>query len=143
MRRPGQQCKKGIDGLTDAQRDYCRRRSQGLSQRQAYRESIAKPDIKTESLDQSAARLERMEAVKRKIEYYRQLADHVGQMETADIASMLAEMASDDTRPDGIRLKAADQLTRIRGGYSDGLRVDVQGASGDRVDALMRLLKGD
>lgn len=129
--------------MTAAQRDYCRRRAEGATQRTAYRESIAKPDIKIESLDQSAARLERMEAVKSKIEYYRQLADHAGQMETADIASMLAEMASDDTRPDGIRLKAADQLTRIRGGYTDGLRVDVHGASGDRVDALMRLLKGD
>lgn len=84
-----------------------------------------------------------MEAVKNKIEYYRQLHDHAGAMEVQDIAAMLQEMASDETRPDGIRLKAADQLTRIRGGYSDGLRVDVQGASGDRVDALMRLLKGD
>ena len=143
MRRPGQQVKKGSDGLTAAQRDYCRRRAEGATQRTAYRESIAKPDIKTASLDQSAARLERMEAVKNKIEYYRQLHDHAGAMEVQDIAAMLQEMASDETRPDGIRLKAADQLTRIRGGYSDGLRVDVQGASGDRVDALMRLLKGD
>lgn len=51
----------------------------------------------------------------------------------ADIHQIQADVAAialDEDKPDGVRLKAYDQLTRMQGGYKDGIDVRTSGAIG-------------
>ena len=63
-------------------------------------------------------------------------------LDLEQIQTMISGMAADPDRPDAIRLKAADQLTRMRGGYKDTLSVSAGVSIDDRRAALADLLPG-
>lgn len=74
--------------------------------------------------------MEANDKVMGRIRYYQQRAAEGAILDARGMQAIQAEMAQDDTRPDGVRLKAMDQLARLQGAYKDGIDVRTSGAIG-------------
>lgn len=132
--------KKLKSGLTPVQEKYCRERAKGKTQRAAYAASHPGSAASRESQDQQACRMERNEIIRKRIEELQARVD-AGLIPTLEqIQSDIADMAGDPKRPDAIRLKAYDQLTRMRGGYKDSVSVSGSVSIDDRRGALSDLV---
>ena len=130
------------NGLTAAQEKYCRERAKGKTQQQAYAASHPESKATTKTQREMASVQERKEAMRRRIAELQDRVD-AGLIPTLEqIQSDIADMAADHDRPDAIRLKAYDQLTRMRGGYKDTLAVSAGVSIDDRRAALADLLPG-
>ena len=128
------------NGLTPEQEAFCRARAAGQTAPQAYR--TANPD-KSEGYSYKAGKeLDDMEKIRIRIQSLRdQLSENLI-VELEEIKADLTRIATDPTRPDGVRLKAYDQITRMLGGYDDRLNVSGEFGFKEREDALSDLLDG-
>lgn len=118
--------KSSKTGLTAAQERYCRERAKGLEQADAYRKANPRSTATRKTQGESASRMERLEPIRRRIAELQAQVD-AGLIPTLEqIQGDLVKIASDESKPDGVRLKAYDQLTRMRGGYDDRVRVTGQ-----------------
>lgn len=128
------------NGLTQAQEAYCRARAAGLTSPQAYR--VANPD-KSEGYSYKAGKdLDEMEKIRHRIASLRNQVSENLITELEEIKADLTRIATDENRPDGVRLKAYDQLTRMIGGYRDKIEVSGQFGVQETKDALSDLLDG-
>lgn len=128
--------------LTAAQEKYCRERAKGKTQAEAYRAANKGSEATKKTQAESACRMEKMEKIRKRIEELQAQVD-AGLIPTLEqIQTDVANMAADESRPDAIRLKAYDQLTRMRGGYKDTLSVSAGVSIDDRRAALADLLPG-
>lgn len=139
--------KKSIERgeLSPANEKYCQARADGLSQRQAYDASRPASAATGKSKDEIASRIESDIKVQSRIDELKRRAAAGLILDRDSLAAMLADMAADTSRSDGIRLKAADQLSRIIGAYEDRSTVDVRAAvltASDKADALRGFLSG-
>ena len=135
-RKPG-------DGLPIKDELYCQARADGMTQRQAYDASRPGSSATGKSKDEIASRIESDVKIKSRIEELKRRAAAGLILDRDSLAAMLADMAADTSRSDGIRLKAADQLSRIIGAYEDRSTVDVRAAvltASDKADALRGFL---
>lgn len=126
------------NGLTAAQEAYCRSRVAGRTPTEAYRDAHggAVPNVSNR-----AKGYEDLEKVRIRIQ---SLRDQVTQnliTELEEIKADLTRIATDENRPDGVRLKAYDQLTRMIGGYTDRIEVAATMGVQETEDKLMGLLE--
>lgn len=134
--------KKLKNGLTAVQEKYCIERAKGKTQRAAYAASHPESTASTKSQREIAARTEKMQIIQDRIAALQARVD-AGLIPTLEqIQSDIADMAGDPDRPDAIRLKAYDQLTRMRGGYKDSVSVSGTVSIDDRRGALSDLVGG-
>lgn len=137
--------RKPEDGLPIKDEIYCQARASGMTQRQAYNASRPASTAGPDSKDVLASRIESDIKVKLRIEELKRRAAAGLILSRDDLAAMLADMAADPDRSDGIRLKAADQLARIVGAYEDRQTIAVNAAvltGKDKADAIRTFLSG-
>lgn len=115
--------KKLQNGLTAQQERFCRERAAGKTQQQAYAASHPKSTASTKSQREIGARMESNELLQKRIADLQKQVEAGLILDLEQIQTMISGMAADPDRPDAIRLKAADQLTRMRGGYRDNVQV--------------------
>lgn len=128
------------NGLTKDQEMYCRARLAGLTPSQAYREAY--PD-KSESYSYVAGKkMDEMDRIRQRIQALRDMTEEQLVVGCEEIKAELTSIFLDTDRPDGVRLKAGDQLTRMLGGYRDKLEVSGQFGIQETEDALSGLLDG-
>lgn len=133
--------KKLINGLTAQQEKFCRERAAGKTQRAAYAASHPDSTASTKSQREIASRMESNELMQKRIADLQKQVD-AGLIPTLEqIQSDISRMAADPDRPDAIRLKAYDQLTRMRGGYKDSVSVSGSVSIDDRRGALSDLVE--
>ena len=126
--------------LTPAQEKYCRARAEGMLQAEAYRKSRPHSRATRKTQQEEASKQERLEKIQKRIAELREQAAAGAIMQAQEIQAELAGMASDTSKPDGVRLKALDQLTRMQGGYNDAVRVSAGITVDDRAAALADIL---
>lgn len=138
--------KKSIERgeLSPANEKYCQARANGMSQRKAYDASRPASTAADNSKDVIASRLENDVKIQLRIEELKRQAAAGMILDRDALAAMLAGMATDTGRSDGIRLKAADQLARIVGAYEDRQTVTVSATvtGGEKAAALADFLHG-
>lgn len=117
--------RKDKNGLTDKQRNYCRERVKGKSQRQAYKAAYDVKTMSDNAVDVAASRLESSAKVSLWLEHLRALDNDKTIASRDDMAKTLTDFISDDSISMGNRLKAIDILAKLSGCYSDGATVNV------------------
>jgi len=127
------------NGLTAAQEAYCRSRAAGRTANEAYRD--AHGDDAT-NVTVKAREYDDLDKIRLRIKSLRDQVSENLIVELEEIKADLTKIATDENRPDGVRLKAYDQITRMIGGYQD--RLDISGSFGikETEDALSGLLEG-
>jgi len=127
------------NGLTVAQEAYCRSRAAGRTANEAYRDAHGE-DVSNVTV--KAREYEDLDKVRLRIKSLRDQVSENLIVELEEIKADLTKIATDENRPDGVRLKAYDQITRMIGGYQD--RLDISGSFGikETEDALSGLLEG-
>ena len=111
--------KPGPKELTPLQERYCQNRVKGLGKTAAYR-AAGYSQNKNPKIDNVAAvQLEKSALVKERIEYLNSLAAAGMILNRDQIAAKLTDMSLDDSKPDGVQLKALDQLSKVTGIYND------------------------
>lgn len=110
--------------LNAKQKEYCRQRAAGKGYADAYTAAGYCPDGTRETAAANAINMERHRGetstrILQEIERLQALADKGAILTLDQIKTTLAEFITDPDRADGIRLKAADQLARMQGGYTD------------------------
>lgn len=109
---------KRANGLTDKQERFCQERAKGKTQVEAYREAYNANG--TSQTDRTCAyKIGQTEKVKARIQELNNQIEAGALLTLEQIRADLAGIASDTDKPDGVRLKAFDQLTRMQGGYQD------------------------
>ena len=122
------------------QEKYCRERAKGKKQLDAYRAANKSSTATIKSQKEQACRMEALEPIRNRIAELQAQVD-AGLIPTLEqIQSDIAQIAADKSKSDGVRLKAYDQLTRMRGGYSDSVHVTAQVSLDGRGGALADLL---
>lgn len=121
---------KADNNLTPEQERYCKERAKGLHQAEAYAKAYKRSKATKKTQAEAACRMEANDKVMGRIRYYQQRAAEGAILDARGMQAIQAEMAQDDTRPDGVRLKAMDQLARLQGAYKDGIDVRTSGAIG-------------
>lgn len=117
---------KRKNGLTDKQEKFAQLRASGKTQLDAYKEAYdGKSSDKVQGIQ--ATRLEKIERVKARIAELQKQVEEGAILNLTQIQAELANMASDESKPDGVRLKAFDQLTRMQGGYTDNASISLGG----------------
>lgn len=121
MKRPGPK------ELTPKQEKYCQNRAlKSMGKTAAYRAAGYSPNKRNPKIDNvNAVQLEKLDKIKSRIEYLNSLAAAGMILNRDQLAAKLSDMAVDDNKPDGIQLKAADQLARITGLYNDGNNIAI------------------
>lgn len=142
MRRLRKQTEEQLDanGLTPQQEMYCRARLVGRTPSQAYRD--ANPEASTGYEYVAGRKLEEMERIKERIQALRDMTEAQVVVGCDEIKAELTRIFLDEDRPDGVRLKAGDQLTRMIGGYRDKIEVAGEFSMQEKMDALSDLLDG-
>lgn len=129
------------NGLTAVQEKYCRERAKGKTQEQAYRASHPDSRASNKSQAEIACRTERKEIIQKRLAELQDMVD-AGLLPTLEQIQMdLMKIAEDESKPEGVRLKAYDQLTRMRGGYRDRVEVDAGVSMDGFKSALSDLLQ--
>lgn len=132
--------KSSKTGLTAAQERYCRERAKGLEQAAAYKKANPRSVATKKTQAEQACRMEALEPIRNRIAELQAQVD-AGLIPTLEqIQSDIAQIAADKSKSDGVRLKAYDQLTRMRGGYTDHVAVTAQVSLDGRGGALADLL---
>lgn len=128
------------NGLTPAQEAYCRARAAGITPTDAAR--IARPDASYATARNTGKGYEDLEKVRARIASLRSQVSENLITELEEIKADLTRIATDESRPDSVRLKAYDQLTRMNGGYRDKIELSGEFGVQDKKDALSDLLDG-
>lgn len=125
-------------GLTPSQAAYVRERLKGKSQHQAYADAVAQPGTTRASIDACASKMEHLDVVQARLKRLQYLADNGAIATLEQLKTQLSDMATDEDRPDDVRLQATKQLTPLLGGETSRLGVSMAAAE----DKLDRLLSG-
>ena len=128
------------NGLTAAQEAYCRARAAGSTVSEAAR--VAEPDATYQTAVNHGKGFEDLEKVRYRIASLREQVSQNLITELEEIKADLTRIATDENRPDGVRLKAYDQLTRMIGGYRDKIEVAQTLGVQETEDKLTGLLDG-
>lgn len=128
------------NGLTAQQERYCRERAKGKTQQAAYAASHPNSPATRKSQDEMACRMERQEKIRKRIEELQARVDAGLVLSLEQIQADISDIAADEENPKAIRLKAFDQLTRMRGGYKDAVQVSGDVTIAGRGEALKDLL---
>ena len=129
------------NGLTAVQEKYCRERAKGKTQQAAYAASHPNSKATTKTQREEACKQESKERIRKRIEELQDMVD-AGLLPTLEQIQMdLMKIAEDESKPEGVRLKAYDQLTRMRGGYRDRVEVDAGVSMDGFKSALSDLLQ--
>lgn len=127
-------------GLTPSQAAYVRERLKGKSQRQSYIDAgIAQPGTKINCIDVQASYMEHLDVVQARLKRLQYLSDNGAVATLEHLKTQLSEMATDEDRPDDIRLQATKQLTPLLGG--DTAKIGLSMADADAK--LGRLLEAE
>lgn len=142
MGRPRKQTTEEMldeNGLTPQQEAYCRSRAAGRTPGEAYRDAhgddVLNPSGKAKEYDD-------LDKIRLRIQSLRDQVSENLIVELEEIKADLTKIATDESRPDGVRLKAYDQITRMIGGYRDRLEVTGQFGIQETENALSGLLDG-
>lgn len=110
----------GVKELTEKQKRYCENRAlKGMSKAGSYR-AAGYASNKNKQIDSNnAITLEKQAHIKERINYLNNLAAKGMILNRDQIAAKLTDMSLDDSKPDGIQLKALDQLSKVTGVYAD------------------------
>ena len=128
------------NGLTAAQEAYCRSLAAGLAPLDAVRG--AEPGVSYQTARKRSKDYEELEKIKLRIQSLRDQVDQELIVNMADIKADLTRIATDEKRPDGVRLKAYDMIIRAEGGYDDRLTLNGDFSIQEKRDALSDLLDG-
>ena len=128
------------NGLTAAQEAYCRARAAGSTPTDAAR--AAEPSSSYQTAYNRGKDYEDLEKVRNRIASLREQVTQNLITELEEIKADLTRIATDENRPDGVRLKAYDQLTRMIGGYRDKIEVAQTLGVQETEDKLTGLLDG-
>lgn len=133
--------------LTPKQEKYCQNRAlKGMGKTAAFRAAGYSVNKKDKQVDAIAAHnIEKKEKIRNRIEELNSLAAAGMILNRDQLAAKLSDMAVDDNKPDGIQLKAADQLARITGLYNDGNNMTIvnQVNIQDKQSAILDSLQFD
>lgn len=128
------------NGLTAQQEMYCRARLVGRTPAQAYQDAYPE---KSETYGYVAGKkMDEMQRIKERIQALRDMTEEQVVAGCDEIKAELTRIFLDESRPDGVRLKAGDQLTRMLGGYRDKIEVSGEFSIQEKKDALSDLLDG-
>ena len=128
------------NGLTPQQEMYCRARLVGRTPSQAYRDAYPE---KAAGYEYTAGKkMDEMQRIKDRIQALRDMTEEEVVVGCDEIKAELTRIFLDESRPDGVRLKAGDQLTRMLGGYRDKLEVSGEFSIEEKKTALSDLLDG-
>ena len=128
------------NGLTAAQEAYCRARAAGSTPTDAAR--MAEPEVSYQTAAKHGKDYEDLEKVRHRIASLREQVSQNLITELEEIKADLTRIATDENRPDGVRLKAYDQLTRMIGGYRDKIELSGEFGIEEKKTALSDLLDG-
>lgn len=117
----GKLIKAKTKDLTPKQENFCRARVAGLTQRKAYQKAYNSKSI--QSADHNGYDLDHTDKIIERIKQLQAQVDGGAILDGKQIQTMLSDMASDENKPDAIRLKASDQLSRMQGLYSDNVQI--------------------
>ena len=135
--------------LNARQEKYCEGRAAGLSRSKAYKAAGYSPNGSTVTAEQSAHRLDTESAaasmVRLRIEELRSRAAEHAILSRDDRLRLLSELATDtDVKPQD-RIRAADQIARMCGDYTDSLRITADAgvtlSYADRIEAIRQSIE--
>ncbi len=109
--------------LTPRQERYVRERLKGKTAVQSYTDAGYSPKGSRKTVSHNAYTLDKDERIRAKLADLTRRADAGMIMDARQIQQTLTDMAYDESKPDGIRLKAIDQLSKIQALYSDGNQI--------------------
>lgn len=144
--RAGRQMQKKLNAR---QEKYCEGRAAGLSRSKAYKAAGYSPNGSTVTAEQSAHRLDTESAaasmVRLRIEELRSRAAEHAILSRDDRLRLLSELATDDAVKPQDRIRAADQIARMCGDYSDSLRITADAgvtlSYADRLEAIRQSIE--
>ena len=96
------------------------------------------------SKQEIACRIEARPDIQARLKELSALADAGAILDAKQIQAELSMMAIDPDRPDGVRLKAIDQLSKTKGMYTDNIKVETSGQLSieDKRAYMQSLLNG-
>ena len=116
----------GVKELTEKQKRYCENRAlKGMTKSGSYRAAGYKDNKDPRQIAIRAFELEKQDKIKDRINYLNSLAQAGMILNRDQIAAKLTDMSLDESKPDGIQLKALDQLSKVTGIYSDSNSVGI------------------
>ena len=135
--------------LNARQEKYCEGRAAGLSRSKAYKAAGYSPNGSTVTAEQSAHRLDTESAaasmVRLRIEELRSRAAEHAILSRDDRLRLLSELATDEGVKPQDRIRAADQIARMCGDYSDSLRITADAgvtlSYADRIEAIRQSIE--
>lgn len=124
--------------LTGKQEAYCQNRAAGMPQTEAYNAAYDRSNGTQKSRYEQASRLEANSKIASRIAKLRRQTEEQAILDREAITALLSSIALDDSRSDGIRLKATEQLNRMQGSYTERHDVTLQGLTRDDRRQEMR-----
>lgn len=129
------------DVLTAKQEAYCIARAMGKDRMEAYKAYCPNTKASKGTMYANTSRLEKLEKIQNRIAELQAIAVADAIPSIQQIQADLVTIATDESRPDAIRLKAYDQLTRMKGGYNDTISVENKLTLKERKGALSDLIE--
>lgn len=118
-------------GLTPKQEKFCQELViNGKTQQDAYKSVYDCENMTPKSVKECASRNAAIDKVKARLAELQAQVDAGGLATLDQIAADLLQIATDKNRPDTVRLKAYDQLSKLQGGYSQNVNVSATGTLG-------------
>lgn len=136
----------GPKELTPLQERYCQNRVKGMGKTAAYRAAgYAQNKLNPKIDNVNAIKVDSKEKVRERINYLNSLAESGMILNREQIAAKLTDMSLDETKPDGIQLKALDQLSKVTGLYTDQTNIGIvnQINIDDKLSAIVESLQFD
>lgn len=145
-RRAGRQMQKKLNAR---QMKYCAGRAEGKSRARAYRDAGYSPEGTQRTAEQNAYRMEVKSpagtALRLKIEELRSRDAEHAVLTREDRLRLLSELATDEDVKPQDRIRAADQIARMCGDYSDSLRITADAgvtlSYADRIEAIRQSIE--
>lgn len=131
--------------LTLKAEKFVRARLAGKSQAAAYKEAgYPRGPITEGSAAVCGCQLEKRPDIKKRLQELSALANEGAILDAKQIQAELSLMAIDSSRPDGVRLKAIDQLSKTKGLYTDNIKIEAaaQLSIEDKKNYMQSLLGG-
>lgn len=135
--------------LNARQEKYCEGRAAGLSRAAAYKAAGYSPEGSRRTAELNAARMDtrsdRATAVRQRIEELRSRDAEHAVLTRDDRLRLLSELATDEDVKPQDRIRAADQIARMCGDYSDSLRITADAgvtlSYADRIEAIRQSIE--
>lgn len=134
--------------LTARQERYCELRAEGQSRPKAYKGAGYSPEGCRKTAEQNAYNMDTRGAkateIAQRIEELRSRAAETAILSRDDRLRLLSELATDEDVKPQDRIRAADQIARMCGDYSDSLRITAEAgvtlSYADRIEAIRQSL---